>query len=174
MELLELMQQRHSVRAYTEEHVSPEKLEKIVQAGLLAPSGMGKRPWEFIVIRKKETLEQMVASRTAGAQMLAGADAAVVVLVDEEKAATWLEDGAIVMAYMQLMAQSLGVGSCWVQGRGREAQDGRSTEDYLRALLRFPEQCRLVATLSLGIPAERKTATALSALQMEKIHWEQY
>ena len=53
MELLEVMQRRRSVRLYTKEEVPEEKLNQILQAGLLSASGKGVRPWEFIVVRKK-------------------------------------------------------------------------------------------------------------------------
>ena len=82
--------------------------------------------------------------------MLAGAGAAVVVVADEERTDVWIEDCSIVMANMHLMADSLGVGSCWIQGRLREASDGRTTEEYLRQLLGIPENYRLEAMLSLS------------------------
>lgn len=124
MELLDLMKKRHSIRKYTDERIRTENLEKILQAGMLSATGRSKRPWEFIVVREKSTLEQMVASRSAGAQMLSRADAAIVVIADPDKTDTWIEDCSVVMANMHLMAHSLGIGSCWVQGRLREAKDG--------------------------------------------------
>lgn len=125
MDLLEIMKNRRSVRTYTGEPVPEEKLIQILQAGLLSASGRAVRPWEFIVVRNKETLKQMAGSRTAGAKMLEEADCAVVVLGDEKKTDVWTEDCAIAMANMHLMADSLSVGSCWIQGRLREASDGR-------------------------------------------------
>lgn len=172
MELLEVMQRRRSVRMYTKETVPEEILQKILQAGLLSASGKSVRPWEFIVVRDKEMLKAMVESRAAGAKMLATADCAVVVLGDEEKSDVWTEDCCIAMANMHLMADYLGVGSCWIQGRGREAADGRSTEAYLRELLKFPENFRLEAILSLGMPRQHPEMRTLEELPVEKIHRE--
>lgn len=174
MELLDIMRHRHSIRKYTGEEIRKEDLEKILQAGMLSASGRSRRPWEFIVVRKKSTLEQMAGSRAAGAAMLEGADCAIVVIADPEKTDVWTEDCSIVMANMHLMADSLGVGSCWIQGRLREAKDGRLTEDVLRALLGYPEGYKLEAILSLGMPDEQKEATDLETLPVEKIHWEMY
>lgn len=174
MELLELMQQRHSIRRYTDERICPENLEKILRAGMLSASGRNRRPWEFIVVREKKVLEQMSVSRTAGAQMLAGADTAIAVIADTEKTDTWIEDCSIVMANMHLMACSLGIGSCWIQGRMREAKNGQSTEDFLRALLHYPDNYKLQAILSLGMPDEQKAPAEIEMLPTEKIHWEQY
>ena len=145
MELLEVMQKRRSVRTYTGESVAEKDITSILQAGLLSASGKAIRPWEFIVVRNKETLRNMSQCRVAGSKMLEAADCAVVVLGDEEKSDVWVEDCSVAMANMHLMADSLGVGSCWIQGRLREAPGGRTTEAYLRELLEFPENYRLEA-----------------------------
>lgn len=172
MELLKLMQNRRSVRKYTEETVSEDKIEKILQAGLLSASGRAIRPWEFIVVRDREVLNQMSNARAAGAAMLTGADCAIVVLGDETKTDVWTEDCSIAMANMHLMADALGVGSCWIQGRLRMAADGRTTENYLRELLKFPENLKLEAILSLGMPQSHPAAYELETLDWSKIHRE--
>ena len=82
MDLLEIMLNRRSVRTYTGEKIEDEKLEMILKAGLAAPSGRGRRPWEFIVVRDKDTLACMSESRKCGAGMLTGADCAIVVVAD--------------------------------------------------------------------------------------------
>ena len=70
---------------------------------------------------------------------------------------------------MHLMAESLGVGSCWIQGRLRQAADGRSTEEYLAELVGIPEGHRLEAMLSIGMPAEKKAETLLEDLRYDKV-----
>ena len=174
MELLEVMQKRRSVRTYTGEAVSEEDVTCILQAGLLSASGKAIRPWEFIVVRNKETLRSMSRCRVAGSQMLEAADCAVVVLGDEEKSDVWVEDCSVAMANMHLMADSLGVGSCWIQGRLREAPGGRTTEAYLRELLEFPENYRLEAILSLGMPQNHPGAYELGDLLEGKVHRERF
>lgn len=174
MDLLEIMRKRRSVRTYTGEPVSEENLEKILKAGLLSASGRAIRPWEFIVVREKAALRKMAAARAMGAKMLEGADCAIVVLGDEEKTDVWTEDCSIAMANMHLMADSLGVGSCWIQGRLREASDGRTTEAYARELLGYPENYRLEAILSLGMPEQHPEARNLEELPMEKVHQEKW
>ena len=85
MNFLDLLKHRRSIRQYKEEAVSKEALEAIVEAGLLSPSGRNIRPWELIVVQKKETLEKMSECRVGSAKMLAGASAAIVVIADPEK-----------------------------------------------------------------------------------------
>ena len=86
----EMMKKRRSVRSYTGEPIADEKLELVLQAGLLAPSGRRIQPWEFIVVRDRATLSSMAECREGAAKMLAGADCAVVVLADSEKTDVWV------------------------------------------------------------------------------------
>ena len=75
MSLFDVLKKRHSIRKYTEEAVSEENLNKIVQAGLLSASSRGLRPWEMTVVTNKDILSRMAGCRTGGANMLSGADA---------------------------------------------------------------------------------------------------
>lgn len=65
MELLEIMQNRRSIRQYTGAPIPEDAMTKIVQAGLLSPSSCNRRPWELIVVKNKETLEKMAAAAAA-------------------------------------------------------------------------------------------------------------
>ena len=116
-ELLKIMQNRRSVRKYTGETVTEQDLQQIIRAGLLSPSGREIRPWELIVVRNKIILDKLAYARDGAADMLKNADCAVIVIADSTKTDVWIEDCSIVMAYMHLMADALGLGSCWIQGR---------------------------------------------------------
>ena len=174
MEFLDVLKKRRSIRQYTGEQISEEALQKVVQAGLLSPSSRGRRPWELIVVQDKEMLQKMSECRVGSAKMLANAAAAIVVVADSEKSDVCIEDCSIVMSNMHVMTDSLGLGSCWIQGRLREAPNGQSTEEYLRKLLKFPEQVHLEAILSLGVPAVRPAEHDLADLPVEKVHYEKY
>lgn len=174
MNILSVMKHRRSVRQYTGETIPQETLEQVLKAGLTSATGRAKHPWEFIVVRDKEVLQKMADCRSGGAKMLEGADCAVVVIADPDKTDVWVEDTSIAMANMHLAADALGLGSCWIQGRLREAADGSSTEIYLRKLLHYPDTYRLEAILSLGVPASHAPAYEDSDLHMEKIHYEKY
>lgn len=174
MDLLQVMMNRRSVRKYTGEPVPEEKLERILQAGLVSASGRRRQPWEFILVKEKDTLRSLSKCREHGPSMIEGADCAIVVAADEEKTDVWTEDCSIAMANMHLMADSLGVGSCWVQVRLREAPDGRSAEEYIRELLAIPEKYKVEAILSLGIPAEHPEPHTAEELLKEKVHSEKF
>ena len=174
MELLDMMLNRRSVREYTGDHIPGDKLEMILQAGLAAPSGRGRQPWEFIVVQTRDALKKLSECRDGSAKMLEHADCAIVVIADELEQDVWTEDCSIAMAYMHLMADSLGIGSCWIQGRLRQAPDGRSTEEYVRECLGFPKTYRLEAILSLGIPKKHPVKHHTDQLPREKVHLERF
>ena len=140
MEFIDMLKKRRSIRQYTKEAVTGEQLQLVINAGLLSPSSRSIRPWELIVVQNKDTLQKMSECRVGSAKMLANASAAVVVIANAEKSDVWMEDCSIVMSNMHLMADSLGLGSCWIQGRLRETSDGQSTEEYLRDILGYPEK----------------------------------
>lgn len=173
MDLLEIMRKRRSIRSYTQEQIPEESLMKILQAGLLSESGKAKRPWEFIVVRDKETLAYLSGCRAGGVKMLKEAQCAIVVIGDAKEQDVWVEDCSVAMAHMHLMASSLDIGSCWIQGRLRES-DEKTTEEYVREKLGFPEHYKLEAILSLGMPAVKMPAYQLEELPMEKVKWEKF
>ena len=93
MNLLQIMQNRRSVRNYTGEKIPKEKLDKILQAGLLSASGRNKKPWEFVVVQEKETLEKLSHCRVGAAKMLKNAGCAILVFANPDKTDVWVEDG---------------------------------------------------------------------------------
>ena len=119
MEILDIFANRRSVRKYAQGPLEDEALDKILKAGLLAPSGHARRPWEFILVRDKQMLEQLSGCRSSGANMLKQAAAAIVVIADEQKQDVWIEDCSVALGYMHLAASALNLGSCWVQVRLR-------------------------------------------------------
>lgn len=171
MELLDMMLKRRSVREYTGEPVSEEQLRQILQAGLTSASGRARRPWELVVVQDRGVLNQLSHCRKAGSRMLEQAGCAIVVFADEEKTDVWTEDCSIAMSNMHLMADHLGLGSCWIQGRLREAEDGRTTEEFCRELLAVPEKYRLEAILSIGVLVKHPDAHTLDEVNMEQVHY---
>ncbi|MDD5822965.1 MAG: nitroreductase family protein [Firmicutes bacterium] len=173
--LLEIMLNRRSIRKYTDESISDDKLELIMNAGMAAPRGRGKDSVELILVRDRASLEALSHCRPAGPGMLAGADACIVVIGNENESDVWTEDCCIAMTQMHLMADSLGVGSCWVQGRLRPSkEEGRTAEDVVKDLLGIPDGYRLEAMLALGMPAEEKPARSVEELRKEMLHCEKF
>jgi nitroreductase len=174
MDLHEMLLARRSVRKYKKEHISGEDLQQILEAGVSSPTSRGTREWEFILVQTRDTLDKLADCRKHGSSFLRQADCAVVVFGDETETDVWIEDCSIAMAYMHLMADQLGLGSCWIQGRNRDAIDGETTEEFLRPILRFPDNYRLEAILALGMPEEETPVRSPESLPFEKVHINQF
>lgn len=174
MEILDIFANRRSVRKYAQGPLEDEALDKILKAGLLAPSGHARRPWEFILVRDKQMLERLSACRSSGANMLKQAAAAIVVIADEQKQDVWIEDCSVALGYMHLAASTLNLGSCWVQVRLRAAADGRSCEEFLREALGFPPNFKAEAILVLGVLQRSPSPHDLQKLNLSKIHKEKF
>lgn len=170
VDVLDAMARRRSLRRYSGEPIPQALLDRILEAGLRSASGRSRRPWELIVVRDRATLDALVECRDGGATMLAGADAAIVVVADPTQSDTWIEDCSIVMANMHLEAAASGVGSCWIQGRLREAADGRSTRDFVADLLKVPAPYQLEAILALGMPEAEAPRRPFDEALLGKVH----
>lgn len=174
VDVLDAMARRRSLRRYSGEPIPQALLDRILEAGLRSASGRSRRPWELIVVHDRAMLDDLAKCREQGAAMLAGADAAIVVVADPTLADTWVEDCSIVMANMQLEAAASGVGSCWIQGRLRQAADGRSTHEFVANLLKVPAPYQLEAILSLGMPEAEAPRRPFDEALLEKVHKETF
>ena len=173
-ELMEYMIKRRSVRKYSDEPVTEDQIKKILTAALLSPSGHSKYPCEFIIVKDRETLKNLSHCRVGVAKMLNNASCAIITIADKDKADTIIEDSAISMMSMHLMASSLNLGSCWIQLRLREAEDGRSSEDFVRELLNIPGNYLCQAILSIGNLEKTPKPHDIDKLNFDKIHNEKF
>lgn len=170
MELLEVMFKRRSTRKFSDEPVTNEELDKILQAALLAPTSMNRKPCNFMVVERKETLDELSKSKDHGAELIKGADKAIVVIADTMVADTWIEDSSIALTYMHLMATELGLGSCWVQIHLR-SKDGKDSEELVRDILKIDDHYRIVGILALGHSESIPEAHSLGDIDKNKIHF---
>lgn len=169
----ELLKKRRSIRAYTDEKIEDEKINKILNAALTAPSGRGVNPWEFVVLRDKESKKIANGAKKLRSDFLTAADTVVLVLVDKEKSPnTFVEDSAIVATIMQLQATELGIGSCWVHIRSASTTDGKNSSEYLKEKFNIPDRFVVDMLMSFGYPAEEKEEK--TAASTDKIHYEKY
>ena len=172
MNLFEIMLSRRSIRQYTEEAIPEEKLNRILQAGLLAPTSRNIKPCQFYVIRNKETLINLSRAKAVGATMLKNCNTAIAVVSDSEKADTWIEDSSIALSFMMLMAEELEIVCCWCQIHLRSSADGTDAEEAVRSILGVDRHMRIVGILTLGIPEKRAPAHSLNEISWDKVHFQ--
>jgi nitroreductase len=148
MNVSEAIAKRRSVRSYRDQPVESEKIDLILQAARLSPSARNQQIWKFVVIRNKDTKENLVHACDEQAY-LAEADTVIcccalktdVRLANGEPTHTM--DLAVATSFMMLQATELGIGSCWV---------GTFNEDKVKKLLRIPENAKVVNLMALGYP----------------------
>lgn len=167
--MIELLRDRRSIRKFTQQPVENEKIEILKEAALRSPSSKNINPWEFIFIDDRDTILKLKECKPHGATPLETAVLAVVVCADETKNDVWIEDCSIASILLQLTAQSLNLGSCWIQVRERQHSDGQASENYIRRLLDIPENFRVLNIIAAGYPLVKRKGKAAGELQREKI-----
>ncbi|MBR3155885.1 MAG: nitroreductase family protein [Methanobrevibacter sp.] len=170
MELIDVMLKRRSTRKFNDEPVTKEELDKILQAALLAPTSMNRKPCNFMVVERKETLTDLANSKDHGADLINGADKAIVVVADTMVADTWIEDSSIALTYMHLMATELGLGSCWVQIHLR-SKNGKDSEELVRDILKIDDHYRIVGIMALGHSDDIPPAHEPADVDKNKVHF---
>lgn len=170
MELIDAMFKRRSSRKFTDEPVTKDELDKILTSALLAPTSMNRKPCNFLVVERPEKLKELADAKDHGAELLAGANKAIVVLTNTFEADTWCEDSSIALTYMHLMATDLGLGSCWVQIHLRK-KDGVDSEEVVRNIVGVDPNYRIVGILALGHVEKLPDPHTSDDLDKSKIHF---
>lgn len=170
----ELLKSRRSIRNYKDKAIEPEKISLITSAGLMSPASKRSNPWEFIVVQNPEMLQELSKCRTMGSQFLAESPLGIVVIADTSKSDVWFEDASIAATIMQLQAQDLDLGSCWIQVYQRQKDETTTAEAYIRELLNIPNKYAVLNILSIGYPNEEKKPFDEGKLALEKVHSEKF
>ena len=151
---------RRSVREYLDRPVPDELLEKILLAGIWAPSGLNNQPWRFAIIRDTSVKSQ-VARLTRYAPIIERAPVIIPVFIDRESMYNEVKDyqamGACI-ENMLLAIHSLGLGAVWLGEILKNAEK-------VRDILDLPETLELMAVIALGYPAHRKQKSSRKPLE---------
>ena len=167
---MELLKRRRSSRLFTGEPVDKDMVCDLMKAALMSPSGHRINPWEFVLVEDKEMLKVLSVSKEHGAGLLEGAAMAVVVIGDTAKTDVWIEDCSIATIILQLAAEDMGLGSCWVQIRRRTDAEGNVSEDNVRKLLGIPENYAVLSIVAVGHKARETKPFDEENMQWDKVH----
>ncbi len=171
---IDLVRKRRSIRRYQEREVEKEKIELIVEAALRSPSSRSLNPWEFVVVTDRELIKKLSKAKEHGSAFLKEAPLAIVVCADPERCDVWVEDCSIASIIIQLQAEDLGLGSCWVQIRKRMHDGKKTAEEYVKDALGIPENLVVESIIGIGYPSEQKQPHPFDSLQFEKVHYNRF
>lgn len=172
--LHDLMVNRRSIRRYTSEPIVAEEVKTIMEAALMAPTSKNSRPWQFVLVDDPQKLDELSQCKEHGAGPVKNCSLAIVVCADSRITDTWIEDASIAAAFIQLQVADLGLGSCWIQIRGRYRADGQSAEEFLCHALNIPEEINPLCIITVGHKDEERKPANLDKLMWEKVHVEQW
>lgn len=131
MGVYDLLTHRHSERKFTQDKVSKDDIQKIIEAGLSAPSGMNTQPWHFTVIQNKDVQKELV--ETAKENFLKSGEEwrvdwaksenfnpfyspdVIIVISNNSSVKNSGEDCAYAIQNMTIMAEALGLSSCIIK-----------------------------------------------------------
>jgi nitroreductase len=145
MELFEAISKRRTIRTFTgpqdpwDKKIPTNDLEKIVDAGRLAPSATNRQMRDFVVITKEGILNDILNHFHSGRRYETNEDgkfdgtSAIIAVVLDESNEFWKEDGSAATMNMLLSARALGYGSCWIEGQIRPH------EEHFKKSLGIPE-----------------------------------
>lgn len=158
------------MRKFTDEELTQDEVVALLKAALMSPSSKRSNCWQFVAVDDKETLRQLSFCKEAGSAFLADAALAVVVLADPLASDVWIEDASIASILIQLQAEDLGLGSCWVQVRERFTASGMPSGEYVQQLLDIPLQLQVVSVVAVGHKGMERKPFNEDHLQWEKVH----
>ena len=164
--VLENIAERKSVRKYLNKSVEEDKIDAMVKAGMAAPSGMDRRPWEFVVVTDREALDSM-AAKLPYAKMLTNAPLAIVVCGDTTRSSYWYLDCSAATQNVLLAAEALGLGAVWTAAYPYEDRI-----DVVRQNTGLPENIVPLCVIPIGYPDGPQKAK--DKFDLQRVHRNKY
>ncbi|MCD8094952.1 MAG: nitroreductase [Ruminococcus sp.] len=133
---LDAIKERRSCRSFKPDALERETIEKIVEAGTYAASGMNRQSAIIVAVTNKELRDKLSKMNAAvmgrDIDPFYGAPVVLIVLADKSMP-TYIYDGSLVMGNLMLAAHELGIGSCWIH-RAKEEFESEEGKAILREL----------------------------------------
>ena len=167
MDVLNLLKSRRSIRKYKDSPVEEEKINKCLEAARWAPSASNKQPWEFMIVKKKETRTKLAKMHPYG-KFIADSPVVFIPLTDPRIHQDYHQsDTSLATIQFMIMAHSLGLGTCWAGVINKP-----TLETEIKELLNIPDELHVLALVSLGYPAHTRESNRKSFDSL--IHYEKY
>jgi len=154
MSVFDTIKDRRSIRVYKGERIPKDKLEKLLEAARLAPSAANRQNWKFIVVENEQIKNQLVTA--CNNQAFVGTASHVIAGIGDSSQKWHQVDLAIALEHVVLEAVELELGTCWI---------GAFNEDEVKKILKIPQDKKVVALLTVGVPAESPATRPRKAME---------
>ncbi len=172
--MIHLLRTRRSIRKYSRKPIDKKSVDLLIEGLLRAPSSRDIKPWEFIVVDDRELLLKLSEAKEHGSQFLRNAALGIVICADSAKSDVWVEDCSIASILVQMVAHSLGLGSCWIQIRNRKHAGKKTAERHIQEILGLPRHFKVESIISIGHPREKKKPILKRQLEYPKVRHNHY
>ena len=150
-ELIQTIFARRSIRKYTAEPVGEEDIKTLLEAAMAAPSSSNRKPWHFVVVTDRQTLDGLAEVHPYG-KMLFEATLCIAVCGDTTiSERSWVQDCSAATENLLLAATALGLGAVWLGVYPMEERVAAISE-----ALGIPKTILPLNLISIGHPAEEK------------------
>ena len=149
--ILDSLLRRRTTVKFSHKPVAGKTIENVLEMAMFAPSRLGQRPWEFVVIRDPEIQKQLRASLHVR-KGYGEAPVLIAVTADTSNGYQWDLDAGAATENLLVAATAYGLGSAWVANPTSE--EWATTSDWLCEIVGAPDNVRLVALVALGHAAE--------------------
>lgn len=165
-----IIMSRRCIRKFEDRAVEREKLEKIVRGAMQSPTAKNTQCWEFLVVTEPESCAA-VSKMSPFAMCAEKAPALVIPMVNFDRVDSadcwWVEDLAAATMTVIYMAESLGLGACWL---GMYPLQERT--DKLREYFDLPENIMPFAVVPVGY--KQRVKEPEDRFDAAKLHWERF
>ena len=152
--VFDVIRKRRTIRKFTDEDVSEEQVETLLEMAMCAPNRLNRQPWHFVVIRDKGLQEQL-ADLLRVHPYLETAPVVIAVCGLPKASPTWKMDVSAATENMLLAATGLGLGAAWVGAP--DTVMWNLLEETLRDVLAIPyDYVRIAALVAVGHPAQER------------------
>jgi nitroreductase len=171
-DILDVIRKRRTIRKFTDQEVSQEQIELLLEMGMYAPNRLNRQPWHFIVIQDKRKQKEF-ADFLRVHSYLEDASAVIVACATSNVSTTWAMDVSAAIENMMIAATALGLGTAWVGAP--DSVTWSMFEEFVRDSLSIPIDVRVVALVSVGYPAkERPPHSREDRFDVNKVHYGQW
>jgi len=168
MDAIKAILERRSVRKFTDQLITKEVLESLVECGRVAPSGHNKQGRTFLVLMERPLIDKVGEVSTWGKFIIGKVPALILVFCDNQECATLIEDGSAATENILIAATAQGLGSCWVAGYGMPYAE------EIESLVGATKKQKLVSIIALGYPSEVNTPIPKKNSFDEVIVWNRF